>query len=90
MDTLPGVKADKEIKALADAIVAYSGKDEAQREQQDQASGTLEETEASIDTLAGLRRQIQLAADQAWPWRTAKTATIRKAFLLPTDRPLKE
>jgi len=30
------------------------------------------------------------AAEQAWPWRTPGVATIRKAFLLPVDRPFKE
>ena len=29
----------------------------------------------------------QLAADQAWPWRTPGVATIRKSFLMPVDRP---
>ena len=29
-----------------------------------------------------IARQVQLAADQAWPWRTPGVATIRKAFLL--------
>jgi hypothetical protein len=43
-----------------------------------------------IATLAGLRHQIQLAADQAWPWRTPGVATIRRDFLLPVDRPLSE
>jgi hypothetical protein len=28
----------------------------------------------------------QLAADQAWPWRTPGVATLRKDFLLPVDR----
>jgi hypothetical protein len=30
-----------------------------------------------------------IAADQAWPWRTSGVATIRKAFLLLPDRPMK-
>jgi hypothetical protein len=25
---------------------------------------------------------------QAWPWRNSGVASIRKSFLLPTDRPL--
>jgi hypothetical protein len=35
-------------------------------------------------------KTIQLAADQAWPWRTPGVATIRKAFLLSPDRPMKD
>jgi hypothetical protein len=87
-DVLPGIKAEPQIKALTDAITTYGGKDEAQGNQQKKASGTLEEIQANIAVLAGLRHQIQLAADQAWPWRTDGVATIRKAFLLPVDRPL--
>ena len=35
--------------------------------------------------LATLRHQVQLAAEQAFPWRTAGVATTRQAFLLPGD-----
>jgi hypothetical protein len=87
-DVLPGVKADLQIKALADAIALHDIKNTAQGDQQTAASGTLEAIEANPKKLAGLRCQIQLAADQAWPWRTAGVATIRKDFLLPADRPL--
>jgi hypothetical protein len=41
-------------------------------------------------TLAGLRREVQLAADQAWPWRAEGVSTIRKSFLLPANQPLKD
>ncbi|MEK7675008.1 MAG: hypothetical protein AAB676_04120 [Verrucomicrobiota bacterium] len=85
---LPGIKSDKQIKDLGDAIATYGGKDQMQGEKRKEAAGTLEEIEAKIEQLAGLRHQIQLAADQAWPWRSNGVATIRKAFLLPTDRPL--
>ncbi len=43
---------------------------------------------ANLHTLAGLRHQVQLAADQAFPWRTPGVAAIRQSFLLPPDRPL--
>jgi hypothetical protein len=33
-------------------------------------------------------RNVQLAADQAWPRRTPGIAAIRKDFLLPGDRPM--
>lgn len=36
------------------------------------------------------RREVQLAADQAWPWRTAGMAALRKALLLPPNQPLKD
>jgi len=47
----------------------------------------VEAIKANVPKLAKLRRQVQLAADQAWPCRTPNVKTIRKAFLLPTDRP---
>jgi len=89
-DTLPGIKADGAIKALADAIGHYGAKGEAQGQAQQNAATILERIDAAIDSLASERRRVQLAADQAWPWRTKGVATIRKAFLLPPDRPLTE
>jgi hypothetical protein len=44
---------------------------------------------ANIGKLAGLRHQVQLAAEQAFPWRTPGVASIRKSFQLPTDRPMR-
>jgi hypothetical protein len=86
-DVLPGIKADRQIAALADAIDLYGGKDQAQTDEQKKAAKLLEDTGAQVVTLTGLRHQVQLAADQAWPWRTPGVATIRKSFLLPVDRP---
>jgi len=57
-------------------------------EQQNQNSGALNTIKASISKLAGLRHQVQLAAEQAFPWRTPGVAATRQAFLLPPDRPL--
>ena len=47
--------------------------------------GVGDDIKANVPKLAKLRRQAQLAADQAWPWRTPGVATIRKAFLLSPD-----
>ena len=89
-DVLPGITAAGRIKELADAITAYGGKDQAQGEKQTEAGKLLEAIKANVPKLAKLRRQVQLAADQAWPWRTPGVATIRKAFLLSPDRPMKD
>jgi hypothetical protein len=51
--------------------------------------GVPADIKANVPKLAKLRRQVQLAADQAWPWRTPGVATIRKAFLLSQGRPMK-
>jgi hypothetical protein len=52
--------------------------------------GVAADIKANVPKLAKLRRQVQLAADQVWPWRTPGVATIRKAFLLSPDRPMKD
>lgn len=89
-DTLPGIKPLGKIKALSDAIAAYDAKNDAQGDQQEAAAGELEAIGTQATALAALRRDIQLAADQAYPWRTPGVKTIRKAFLLPEDRPMPE
>ena len=89
-DVLPGIKADGAIKDLADAITEYSDDNAEQGDQKKKSSGTLEAIWADVATLDGLRRDVQLAADQAWPWRKAGVATIRKTFLLPANQPLKD
>ncbi len=90
LDKLPGITADKGIAELAEAISRYGAKDAAQGGQKTVAAATLEQIEIDIARLADLRRQVQLAADQAWPWRTPGVVTIRKSFLLPPTRPLNE
>ncbi len=89
-DVLPGIEDDDAIQDLSDAITAYDTKNKAQAEQQSRAAATLESVQAHITQLATLRHDIQLAADQAFPWRKPGVKTIRKAFLLPPDRPLGE
>lgn len=89
-DVLPGITAAGKIKELADAITTYGGKAKAQGEKHGEAEKLLEAIKTNVPKLAKLRRQVQLAADQAWPWRTPGVATIRKAFLLSPDRPMKD
>lgn len=84
------MKADGAIADLSAAIAQYDSKNTEQGDQQSKASGALEAIQADVDKLAGLRRAVQLAADQAWPWRASGVATIRKAFLLPANQPLKD
>jgi hypothetical protein len=88
LDVLPGIKADGAIKDLSDAIALYDDKNKGQGKKQIESTGTLEEIEESISALAGLRHQVQLAIDQAFPWRKSGVTAIRKAFLLPLDQPL--
>lgn len=88
VDTLPGVKPEGRIRELRDAIAKARAKDGSGSATRVDAGTLLENITADVAVLAGLRRQIQLAADQAFPWRASKVGSIRRAFLLPRDRPL--
>ena len=86
-DVLPGIKA-AQITALSSAITTYATDVTAPGGQQNENAGALEAIVANIGKLAGLRHQVQLAAEQAFPWRNSGVASIRQSFLLPTDRPM--
>ena len=64
-DVLPGITAAGRIKELADAITTYGGKNKAQSDKQAEAAKLLETIKTNVPKLANLRRQVQLAADQA-------------------------
>ncbi|HZL78197.1 MAG TPA: hypothetical protein VFC17_05040 [Candidatus Limnocylindrales bacterium] len=87
-DVLPGVKA-AQITALSSAVTTYATNVTAPGGQQNENAGALEAIVANIGKLAGLRHQVQLAAEQAFPWRNSGVASIRKSFQLPTDRPMR-
>jgi hypothetical protein len=87
LDVLPGIKAGQ-ISALTAAIATYASGIAAPGDQKNQNAAALETIVANINKLAGLRHQVQLAAEQAFPWRTPGVAAIRQSFLLPADRPL--
>ena len=86
-DVLPGVKA-AQITALSGAITAYAANITAPGDQSNENVGALQSIVSNIGKLSGLRHQVQLAAEQAFPWRNSGVASIRKTFLLPTDRPM--
>ena len=87
-DVLPGIKA-AQITALSNAVTQYATNVTAPGDQQNENAGALETIVSNIGKLAGLRHQVQLAAEQAFPWRTPGVASIRKSFQLPTDRPMR-
>ncbi|MBK8039108.1 MAG: hypothetical protein IPK22_18550 [Verrucomicrobiaceae bacterium] len=91
-DTLPGIKPGPggTIDTLAQALAKRVATSSARTTQQNKSSATLEQITAKVETLATHRKEIQLAADQAWPWRQNGVEAIRKAFLLPVDRPLSD
>jgi hypothetical protein len=86
-DVLPGIKT-AQITSLTNAVTQYAAGVTAPGDQKNENSKVLEIIVANIGKLAGLRHQVQLAAEQAFPYRNPGVASIRKSFLLPTDRPL--
>jgi len=91
-DTLPGIKPGPggAIDTLAKALAKRSTTDSARTTEKNKSSATHEQITHKIKTLASHRKEIQLAADQAWPWRKDGVEAIRKAFRLPVDRPLSD
>jgi len=91
-DTLPGIKPGPggAIATLAKALAKRGATHTARTTEKNKATTTLEQITAKIETLTTHRKEIQLAADQAWPWRKDGVEAIRKAFLLPVDRPLSD
>ena len=87
-DVLPGIKA-AQITALSNAVTQYAAGVTAPSDQKNENSKALEIIVANIGKLAGLRHQVQLAAEQAFPYRNPGVASIRKSFQLPTDRPMR-
>ena len=86
-DTLPGISAAK-IATLQKALDDY------RQVQTDQTGGQADATtdranlEKAIKDIIVRRREIQFAADAAWPHTNKTNAGIRAEFKLPTDRAL--
>ena len=86
-EVLPGIEATGKIKQLGDAIAAYAAKNQTQGDLKSKAGREVETLLTDVATLSAQAREIQKAAEQAWPYRAKNVKTIRKAFLLPPDRP---
>ncbi len=87
-DTLPGIAAAK-VAALQKALDDY------RQVQTDQTGGQADATtdranlEKAIKDIVARRREIQFAADAAWPHTNKTNAGIRTEFKLPPDKALK-
>lgn len=89
LDTLPGISADK-IEALATALENFTNPDAVEQEAQGDASGSRMTLGQLVRNIRNDRIEIQLAVDQAHPWRDPTSTDIRTVFELPLDRPLGE
>lgn len=88
--TLKGVKPD-EIAKISNLCQKYKDADFAQANALLDAAELLDILNEYMDkTLNPHRRELQLAAEQAWPYRIPTNRTKRMAFGLPPARPMTE
>ncbi len=88
-DVLRGVKAP-DIQALADALGVLTAKDNEQGAAQVIAKEERRTADELLADIVAGRLDIQLAADQEWPWTTREHDVIRAQFKLPLTRPMTE
>ena len=88
VDTLPGHKP-ADTAALTAALDAYVQSQAAQTGGQADATTTRAQLEAQVKVVADLRRQIQYAADTAWPAAAPVNAGTRQAFGIPPNKALR-
>ncbi len=89
LDVLKGVKAP-DIQALVTAHSQLAAKDNAQAAAQAIAKGERRTADELLGDIIAGRLDIQLAADQEWPWKTREFDVIRAQFKLPLTRPMTE
>ncbi len=88
--SLKGVKPE-EIASITNLSEKYKDADFAQASALLDAAELLDLLNEHMDkTLNPHRRELQLAAEQAWPYRIATNRTKRMAFGLPPSRPMTE
>lgn len=89
LDVLKGVKA-ADIANIATALGELTTKDDEQAAAQAMASGERRTADDLIADMVAGRLDIQLAADQEWPWTGHRFDAIRTQFQLPLTRPMTE
>lgn len=87
-DTLPGVKPAT-ITDLQTALTNFKTGLGTQSGGKGDTGAAFQSLNAKIKEIAGLRRDIQYAADTVWPCGDPANAPIRAEFKLPPDRSLK-
>lgn len=88
--TLKGVQP-AEITRLGELAQKYKDADFAQADAGLTAAQLLDKLNKHMDeTLNPLRRELQLTAEQAWPYRESTNRSKRMAFGLPPNRPMTE
>ncbi|MFA6289611.1 MAG: hypothetical protein WC661_19700 [Opitutaceae bacterium] len=87
-ETLPGM-TPAAVTKLKDARDAYVKVQTTQSGDQSGATTVRSQLEAKVKEVAAKRRQLQYAADAAWPSTEKVNAGVRTEFKIPPDRALK-
>ncbi len=86
-DALPGLKPEKLAAATA-ALAAWKKADQDQHKAGENQGKLLGQLDAKMADVNARRRDIQLAADTAWPPTDDTSAPLRHAFKLPVNQPI--
>jgi hypothetical protein len=86
-DALRGLTPDK-IAAARAALAAWKQTDVNEGKAEETQSELLDQLQTKVDAMNAARREIQLAADTCWPASDKTNAPIRRAFKIPTNKPI--
>jgi len=86
-NALRGLTPEK-IAAARAALDACKQADVDQGKAEEDQGKLLGQLQAKVDTMNTARREIQLAADTCWPSSDPANAPIRRAFMIPPNKPV--
>jgi hypothetical protein len=91
----PTIQRSDHSSSLAKSVeyalkATLTAKDRAQADAQNLSKTEHRTADELIAEITAGKLDIQLAADQEWPWKTCEFDIIRDQFHLPRTRPMKE
>ena len=86
-DALRGLTPAK-IAAARAALAAWKQTDVDEGKAEETQSTLLGQLQAKVDAINTARHDIQLAADTCWPASDTTNAPVRRAFKIPTNKPI--
>ena len=76
------------ITAARAALETWKKADQAQHKAEEEQAKLMGQLDAKVADMNAKRREIQLAADTAWPHTDSANAPYRRAFKLPVNQPI--
>ncbi len=70
------------------ALVTWKKADQDEHKAEEDQGKLLGQLDAKVAEMNAERREIQLAADTAWPHTDSASAPFRRAFKLPVNQPI--